>query len=496
VNQFFCIEIEEFPAQIAQVGMWLMDHQMNNLVAEHFGLSYSRLPLRQSAAIICGNALNIEWTSILPKSEMSYILGNPPFVGKKYQSKGQKEDMIAVFGKNFKGVGSLDYVTAWFEKAADLIQHSNIKVAFVATNSIVQGEQVSLICKHLFEKYSMHIDFAYRTFVWSNEARGKAAVHCVIIGFSQTSSTRAKLIFKGDTIVNAKNINAYLLDGPNYLITSRINPICEVPKMSSGNKPVDYNYLKIEENEYYSFIKHDPSSIKYIKRMMGASEFINNEIRYCLWLIGCPPNELKQMPQVMERVEACKKARIESGTPEALKLAETPTLFREMMNPSNYIIIPAASSEKRKYIPIGFQNQDVIPVMSVLIIPDATLYHFGILSSSIHMSWLRVIGGRLKSDYRYSKDIVYNNFPWPNPTKEQKEIIEKAAQEVLNARGLYPDSSLADLYDSIAMPPELVKAHNKLDRIVEKAYGDKKFKNELEIISNLMERYKQLVIDK
>lgn len=316
VNQFYGVEIEEFPSQIARVGMWLIDHQMNTLVAEHFGLHYDRLPLKQSATIIHGNALTTDWDSIVPKYELSYILGNPPFVGKKYQDKRKKEDMICVFGKKFKGVGTLDYVSAWYKKAADFIRNTNIKAAFVSTNSIVQGEQVSILWKPLFQENQIHFDFAYRTFVWTNDAKGKAAVHCVIIGFSQRRNTSAKLIFDGDTVVEAKNINVYLLDAQNIFVESRSKAICDIPKMSAGNKPVDYNHLKIEEVDYDDFIKDNPSSIKYIKRMMGASEFINNKYRYCLWLANCPPNKLKQMPKVRERVEACRKARLDSGTPE------------------------------------------------------------------------------------------------------------------------------------------------------------------------------------
>jgi len=496
VNQFYGVEIEEFPSQIARVGMWLIDHQMNTLVAEHFGLHYDRLPLKQSATIIHENALTTDWESIVPKYELSYILGNPPFVGKKYQDKRKKEDMICVFGKKFKGVGTLDYVSAWFKKAADLITNTNIKVAFVSTNSIVQGEQVSILWKPLFQENQIHFDFAYRAFVWTNEAKGKAAVHCVIIGFSQRKNTSLKLIFDGDDVVEAKNINVYLLDAQNIFVESRSKAICDIPKMSAGNKPVDYNHLKIEEVDYGDFIKENPSSVKYIKRMMGASEFINNKNRYCLWLVDCPPNKLKQMPKVRERVEACRRARLDSGTPEALMLAETPTLFRESMNPSSYLIIPAVSSERRKYIPIGFQNQDVIPVMSVLIIPNANLYHFGVLTSSVHMAWMRVVCGRLESRYRYSKDIVYNNFPWPDSTQNQKEIIENASKSIVDARALYPDSSLADLYDPLSMPPELLKAHKVLDKAVIAAYGGKAYATEAEIVAGLMKRYQQLVNSK
>lgn len=493
VNQFYGIEYEEFPCQIAQVGMWLIDHQMNCLVSEYFGLYYARLPLRESAIIAHGNALTINWEDIIKKDELNYIIGNPPFVGKRYQNKTQKQDMIRVFGDKYKGVGKLDYVSAWYKKAAEMINETNIKVAFVSTSSIVQGEQVQILWEALFCNNRIHFDFAYRTFIWNNEAKGKAAVHCVIIGFSQGNNQKEKLIFDGDIVIKANNINAYLFDAPTVFIKSRNKSICDVPIMSAGNKPVDYNQLKIKENEYDDFIKNDPKSIKYIKRMVGAEEFINNKLRYCLWLVDCPPNEIRQMPMVKARIEACRKARIESGTPEALRLAETPTLFRETKNPSMYLILPAVSSEKRKYIPIGFQNKDIIPVMGVLIIPNANLYHFGILTSNVHMAWVRAVGGKLKSDYRYSKDIVYNNFPWPKATEEQKRSIEKAAQEVLNARELYTESTLADLYDPLSMPTELVKAHKNLDRIVAAAYGSKNFSSEEERVADLMERYRELI---
>lgn len=363
----------------------------------------------------------------------------------------------------------------------------------VSTNSIVQGEIVSTIWKPILNKYSIAIDFAYKSFKWSNDAKKKAAVHCVIIGFSQNNK-KTKIIYDGNQIIRANNINPYLLDAPNVFIESRSKPICDVPPMYAGNKPVDYNTLKIEESEYNDFIKNDPLSLKYIRRIMGSYEFINNKIRFCLWLKDCPPNVLRQMPNVVDRVEACRKARINSGTPEALRLSETPSLFRETMNPTNYLIIPAVSSEKRKYIPIGFQNQDVIPIMSVLIIPNATLYHFGVLTSNIHMVWMRTVAGRLKSDFRYSKDIVYNNFPWPDPTDKQKRLIELRAQKVLNVRASYKDCSLADLYDPISMKPDLLKAHIELDREVNKAYGTL-WKTENKCISELMKMYEAKISD-
>lgn len=499
VNQFYGIEIEEFPAQITQVGMWLMDHQMNTLVAEHFGLKYDRLPLRQTAKVVYGNALTIEWTSVIHKNELSYILGNPPFVGKKYQSKNQKEDMIAVFGKNYKGVGNLDYVAAWYKKAAELIQDTDIKVAFVSTNSLVQGEQIPLIWKPLFENYSIHFDFAYKTFMWTSEVKGKAAVHCVIIGFSQVINKKAKLIFDGDDAIEAKNINAYLLDAPDIFIESRNTPICKVPEMKFGNMPIDDGKLILTDDERNELLTKEPLAGQWIRRYMGSYEFINNKTRWCLWLLGANPKDIQKCKNVIDIVKAVRDFRLSSNRTGTIKAARNPTLFAEIRQPeTSYIIVPRVSSERRNYVPIGFVDREVISSDAVQIIPDANLYHFGILTSSVHMAWMRIVAGRLKSDFRYSKDIVYNNFPWPNPTDRQKEMIEKATQEVLDSRRLYHNCSLADLYDPIGMPPELVKAHSELDKLVKKAYGygGKRFSTEQEIVADLMERYKNLSKDK
>lgn len=497
VNQFFGIEYEEFPCQIAQVGMWLMDHQMNTLVAEHFGLYYARLPLKQTATIVNGNALTIDWESVVSKYELSYILGNPPFIGYSFQNAEQKADIIHIFvdnkGKPFKTAGKIDYVSAWYYKAAKYIQSTNIHVAFVSTNSIVQGEQVAAVWKPIMEMFHIFIDFAYRTFIWNNEAKGKAAVHCVIIGFS-VSSNRPKFIFEDENKVQCYNISPYLLDAATIFVESRKSPICHVPNMITGNRPADGGHLIIEDSDLEQLIKNDPLSEIYIRRFMGSVEFINNKKRWCLWLVNISPTELRKMPEVMKRVLACKADRENSPDPGRRNLADTPMLFREQIAfCMNYLIVPRVSSERRKYIPIGFVDKDVIISDAVLTIPNATLYHFGVLTSSIHMSWMRVVAGRLKSDYRYSKDIVYNNFPWPDPTDQQKESIEKAAQGVLDARVNYPDSSLADLYDPLTMPPDLIKAHNILDRAVKSAYGSKSFATEAERVAELMERYQQLV---
>jgi len=499
VEQFYGIEHEDFPCQIAQVGMWLMDHQMNIRAAEQFGMYYARLPLTQSATFIHGNALSIDWESIVPKHELSYILGNPPFIGYSLQSEEQKADILSVYvdenNKPFKNAGKIDYVAAWYYKAAKYMLGTKICTAFVSTNSIVQGEQVAAAWKPLYDMFKTHIDFGYRTFIWSNEAKGKAAVHCVIVGFSSAPNAAPKIIYESNgKKVTANNINAYLVDGPTVFIDSRKNPISKVPLMMTGNRPADGGHLIIEDEDLEAFIKADPLSEKYIRRFMGSVEFINNIKRWCLWLVGVEPVQLRQMPRVMKRIEACRIDRLDSPDEGRRKLADKPALFRETNNPETFIVIPSVSSERRRYIPIGFLDKETIASNLVLTIPNATLYHFGVLTSNVHMAWTRAVCGRLKSDYRYSKDIVYNNFPWPDAADEQKAAIEAAAQGVLAARALFPNSSLADLYDPLTMPPELLKAHQYLDRAVMAAYGfPLKGTTEAVCVAQLMERYKKLV---
>ena len=476
VEQFYGIEYEDFPCQIATVGMWLIDHQMNLRVSEEFGQYYARLPLKQSATIVNVNALRIEWADVVPRRELSYILGNPPFVGNNNLSISQREDLAPFFPNN----KTMDYVTAWYVKAAEYTRTTNIKCAFVSTNSISQGEQVSLLWKPLIEK-GIYINFGIPTFKWSNEAKGKAAVYCVIVGFSYQKTE--------------PNITPYLFEGENIFIESRIKPICDVPKMQKGNQPTDGGNLIIEAEDYDDFITKEPLATQYIKRLVGAQEYINNQKRYCLWLVNVPPSELRKMPLIMERVNKVREMRLSSSDKGTQRLSETPTLFRETYNPETFIIVPAVSSEKRKYIPIGFMNKDTIPTNLVLIIPNATLYHFGILTSNVHMAWTRAVCGRLEMRYRYSKDIVYNNFPWCNAKDEQKSMIEKLAQAVLDARALYPDSSLADLYDPLTMPPELLKAHRALDSAVMKLYGFNKDTSETQCVAALMEMYRVLMVN-
>ena len=494
VEQFYGIEYEEFPCQIAQVGLLLMKHQMDKEVSNYFGLNLIDFPIKEAATIVHGNALTVEWESIISNSSMNYIYGNPPFVGFSYMSPEQKLDMSIIFN-GVKGCGILDYVTAWYIKAARYIKDTQIRCAFVSTNSICQGEQVSVLWKELI-KEQIHIDFAYQTFKWSNDARGNAAVHCVIVGFSYASSTKKKIIYKGDgTGTLAQNINPYLVDAPCVLVDSRSKSISSPLPMLYGNKPVEGGNLLLEKSEKEDLLKKEPLAEKYIRKFMGAKEYLNNIERYCLWLVNASPNDIRKMPLVMQRIENVRQFRLSSKKGATNKLAEYPTLFMEIRQPvtENYILVPRHSSESRQYIPIGFLDHDIIVGDSNMMIPNATPYIFGILTSSMHMAWMRTVAGRLKSDYRYSKDVVYNNFPWPEPTEQHRLEVERYAQAVLTARLLYPDCSLADLYDPDAMPVELKKAHQQLDRAVEKSYG-KTFRSEEERVSFLFEKYAELIV--
>jgi hypothetical protein len=498
VDQFYGIEIEDFPSQIAEVAMWLMDHQMNMLVQNKFGKYYIRIPLRKSATIRCANALTTDWESVVPRGELSYILGNPPFVGFHLMNEKQKADVRKIF-EGDKNAGIFDLVVSWYKLAAQFIVNTTIEVAFVSTNSICQGEAVAPLWHLIFQKYRLSINFAHQTFRWSNEARGMAAVHCVIVGFSQ-HERKVKRLFHYESVNGeptekiSKNINAYLVDAPDIVVERRNNPICSVPAMVYGNKPVDGGNLIIEDSEYETFIQKEPSTARFIRPLLGAEEFINKKKRYCLWLVDIDPAELRSMPSVMERVKLCREMREKSVDQGAQKLALTPTTFRDTNNPDSAILVPRHSSENRRYIPIGFIGKSIIVNDSVQLIPGATLFHFGILTSTMHMAWMRYVCGRLELRYRYSKDIVYNNFPWPNPTEKQREEIEVAAQAVLNARAKFPDCSLADLYDPDTMPPDLVKAHARLDKLVEKAYG-KTFDNDADRVAFLFEMYQKLTAD-
>ena len=499
IQQFYGIEVNDFAVKVAKTALWIAEAQMwtetKKIISSFTNIS-DFLPLETYDNIVEENALRINWNDVISNNKCSYIMGNPPFVGSKYSDKEQKLDMDYVFENNSKiKYRTLDYVTCWFYLASKYILETEIKCAFVSTNSITQGEQTGIIWKPIIEM-GITINFAHRTFRWDSEASLKAHVHCVIIGFSCKNLVDKKIIFDNGKVLKTNNINPYLVSAPNVFIESRNKPFDLRKKMIAPNKPCDYNNLKIEKNEYTDFISKCPQSKKWIKRMVGAQEFINNKERYCLWLVGCEPSELRSMPLVLERVNKCREDRIKANTEESLKLANTPTLFREQINPKSYLIIPCVSSERRRYIPIGFLDDKTIPVMGTLIIPNADLYDFGILTSNVHMSWTRTVCGRLKSDYRYSKDIVYNNFPLPNPTSQQRDKIEQTAQMILDARAKYPNSSLADLYDELTMPVELRKAHQVNDVAVMEAYGfNWKIMTESECVAELMKMY-QLLTEK
>lgn len=496
VDQFHGIEIEEFPAQIAQVALWLMDHQMNVKVAEEFGMYFARIPLKTSPHIVHGNALAMDWEAVVPRERLSYILGNPPFIGSKYQSDAQRAEIVGLFG-GITGAGVLDYVTGWYVKAAELMQGTKIACAFVSTNSISQGEQVGILWSVLLGK-GMKISFAHRTFQWSNEARGVAAVHCVIIGMTLGEPAR-RTIFEYDNLrgdphaVAAKNINPYLVDAPDVVLASRSRPLCKVPEIGIGNKPIDGgNYLFTTE-ERDGFLRKEPGARPYFRRWIGSDEFINRWERWCLWLGAVPPDVIRSLPLVLERVEAVRRFRLASKSASTRKLAATPTRFHvENIPDAPYLLIPEVSSERRAFIPMGFIAPDTLSSNLVKIAPRATLYHFGVLNSTMHMAWVRYTCGRLKSDFRYSKDIVYNNYPWPrDPDAKQTQAIGQAAQGVLDARERFPQSSLADLYDPLTMPPELTKAHQSLDRVVDAAYGKKSFSGDAERVAFLFDLYQQ-----
>jgi hypothetical protein len=544
VDQFHGIEIEEFPAQIAQVAMWLMDHQMNLRVSEQFGENVVRLPLKKSATIVHGNALRMDWNDVVPAERLDFILGNPPFIGHHYQNEEQKADQARVMHE-IRAHGVLDFVANWYVKAADYMQqafarHSReggnrsssgsatvgeIRCAFVSTNSITQGEQAGLLWPLLLSK-GMHIQFAHRTFQWNNEARGIAAVHCVIVGFGLSNAVGRRLFDYGDIRgepheLTAANINPYLVDAPDVVVSNRSDPLCSVPRMSWGNKPTDGGNFILSPEERDVLLSMEPAAARFVRRYMSGGDFINGDERYCLWLVDASPQELKALPEVMKRVDAVRQSRLESKAASTREYAKFPTRFRQIAQPdSDYLAIPEVSSERRAYIPIAFLSRDVICSNKIQFVPDAELFHFGVLNSAMHMAWVRAVCGRLKSDYSYSNTIVYNNFPWPElpaatyksdgtdirlseaarlrgiteqgerrngaqgehgndaqaarvhdaQGQKHRAAIEAAAQAVLDARAQFPDATLADLYDPLTMPPALVKAHAALDKAVDAAY--------------------------
>lgn len=499
INQFYGIEINDFAVTVAKTALWVAESQMLKETEDIILMHIDFLPLKTNAFIIEGNALRIDWENILPASQLNYIMGNPPFLGYSMQNESQKKDILEIYvdekGKTYKTAGKIDYVSGWYFKAAKYIYGTGIKAAFVSTNSITQGEQVASVWKPLYDRFNVNIIFAYKTFIWDSEASQKAHVHCVIVGFSSKKVENPKL-YEENAYEKVQNISPYLVSAPNIFIESRNKPLCSVLPMSTGNRPADGGNLIIEEDEYDEFIKKEPKAVKYIKKLTGAVEYINNKKRYCLWLVGADPSEIRAMPEVMSRIEKCKNDRL-NGAADRQKLAATPTIFRETKNPESYIIVPRVSSQNRRYIPIGFLDSKTIPTDSATIIEGAREYEFGVLTSNVHMAWMRTVAGRLKSDYRYSKDIVYNNFPWPSSTEEQKAKIEQTARGILDARALYPNSSLADLYDPLTMPPELQKAHIANDKAVMQAYGFSiKDTSEADCVAALMKMYQELTAEK
>ncbi len=550
INQFYGIEINDFAVTVAKTALWIAESQMIRETEAILSQNIEFLPLTTNAFIVEGNALRMDWATLKPIDESAmpanslfsgfatetdgehhqydYIIGNPPFVGARLMSDEQKNDIVSIFG-DIKNVGNLDYVSCWYKKAADLIKNSKTKCALVSTNSITQGEQTAILWKPLFNS-GIQIDFAWRTFRWDSESNQKAHVHCVIIGFScaNVGTSRAasgnaivaskadaarhvptRCIFNADgTVINAKNINPYLVDAANVFIEGRKTKLCNVPDMVFGSMSNDGGNFILTEEEKDELLKSEPTSEKYIRLFLGSEEYINNKQRYCLWLVGASPAELKRMPQVLKRIDNVRKLRTESKRGATQKLADIPHLFGEIRQPQSgqYIIVPRVSSERRKYVPIGFLDCSVIASDAAQMIPNATLYHFGILTSSVHNAWMRAVCGRLEMRYRYSKDIVYNNFPWPEAVVEPVETtghfgklndlkakIEQTAQKILDARALYPDSSLADLYDETLMPPELRKAHRENDKAVMAAYGFDAAMEESEIVARLFEMYEAMV---
>ena len=489
IGQFYGIEINDFAVTVAKTALWIAESQMMKETEEIMNTNLDFLPLKSYANIVEGNALRTDWETVVPKDKLDYIMGNPPFVGNNNLNAEQRRDLLPYFPNN----KTMDYVAAWYVIATRFIVGTKIRCAFVSTNSITQGEQVALLWKPLFDEFGIHIDFAHRTFRWDSEASIKAHVHCVIVGFSIAHNNRAKIIYSSERPQIVDNINAYLLNGDDVFVMSRTKPLCAVSEIRKGNQPTDGGNLIIEADEIEDFLHNEPLAKPYIKKLIGAKEYINNLDRYCLWLVGVKPEEIRKMPSVMERVKRVREMRLASPDKGTQRLADYPTLFRETNNPKTFVVVPSVSSENRKYIPMGFLDENTIPTNLVLIIPDASLYHFGVLTSNVHMAWTRAVCGRLKSDYRYSKDIVYNNFPWCSPTEEQKRKIEETAQAILDARALYPNSSLADLYDEVAMPPELRKAHQANDKAVMQAYGFwGKLNTESACVAELMKMYQKM----
>lgn len=492
IGQFYGIEINDFAVTVAKTALWIAESQMMKETENILHINLDFLPLKSYTNITEGNALRIDWNDVIPKEELNYIMGNPPFVGSAWQSNEQKDDLKSL--KIYKS-NDIDYVSGWFGKCAKYIKNTNVKCALVSTNSITQGGQVLSIWKPLKEKYNIHIDFAYKTFIWDSEASLKAHVHCVIIGFSAIDNTKGKIIFDGNTKKIVKQINFYLNDGPVIFIEPSSKPIGNIPEMFRGDDPVDGGNLILTEIEMKELVKKEPLIQKYIRPYMMGKDFIDRKPRYCLWLVNADISEIRKCKFIMDRIEKVKEFRLQSKSQSTIKLADMPMLFmRRKEYNDGYVAIPKVSSQRRKYIPIDYLDGKIIPGDKLFVIENSTLYIFGIINSNVHMAWTRTICGRLKSDYSYSNTIVYNNFPFPNPTEQQKQTIEKTAQAILDARALYPNSSLADLYDELTMPKELRKAHQENDKAVMEAYGfDWKKMTESDCVAELMKMYKTII---
>lgn len=502
IAQFYGIEINDFAVTVAKTALWIAESQMMKETEEIVHVQLDFLPLKSYANIVEANALSLDWESVVPQNKLNYIMGNPPFVGYSLQSPEQKQDILSIYvdekGKPYKTAGKIDYVSGWYFKAAKLIDGTNIRAAFVSTNSITQGEQVAAVWKPLYERFNVHIDFAHRTFIWDSEASIKAHVHCVIVGFSTAPNNNAKVIYSADRPQIVSNINFYLVDANNVFIESISKPLCAVPTLLNGGKPTEGGFLILEEQEKDELLKYEPQAVKFIRPYMMGKDFIDRKPRYCLWLVNANPSEINKCKLIKERVAKVRDYRLASTKLATRKKAETPMLFDEVREcKTDYIAIPKVSSENRKYIPMDYLSSSIIPGDKLFMLPDATLYHFGVLTSNVHMAWMRAVCGRLKSDYSYSNTIVYNNFPWCYPTEEQKAKIEQTAQEILDARSLYPDSTLADLYDELTMPVELRRAHQHNDKAVMQAYGFwGKLNSESECVAELMKMYQELTNEK
>ena len=496
IQQFYGIEINDFAVTVATTALWISEAQMLAETEKIIRHDIDFLPLKSYTNIVEGNALRIDWESVVPKEKLNYIMGNPPFVGYSWQSKEQKEDILNVFidknGKPFKTAGKIDYVAGWYYKAAKLIHNTKSRAALVSTNSITQGEQVAAIWQPLEEMFGIHIDFAHRTFRWDSEATLKAHVHCVIIGFSCIEVP--KVIYDNDKQKEVDKINGYLIEADDIFIESKSKPICDVPQMLNGGKPTEGGFLILTEEEKNELVKANPLAVKMIRPYMMGKDFIQRKPRYCLWLVNISPSDIRQCPKVMERVANVRTYRLASPKAATQKKADTPMLFDEVREcASDYVAIPKVSSEGRRYIPMEYLSKEIIPGDKLFMVPSASFYTFGVLTSNVHMAWMRATCGRLEMRYSYSNTIVYNNFPWPNPTEEQKQRIKQTAQQILDARALYPDSSLADLYDELTMPVELRKAHQDNDRAVMQAYGfNVKTMTESQCVAELVKMYQDL----